>query len=198
MTENDNHIKIDKFFNKESQWKALYNELRSIIKETELNEDFKWMHPCYTLNGKNVVLIHGFKDYAALLFHKGVLMDDSEKILIQQTENVQAARQLRFTTTSDVTDHRETIKTYIMNAIEIEKSGRKIEMKPHESYELPEEMTVKFKEDAELEEAFYQLTPGRQRAYIMNISQAKQSSTRTARLEKYTSKILEGKGLNDR
>lgn len=194
----DKEAKIEKFFHKESQWQALYHELRVIIKETELEEDFKWMHPCYTLNHKNVVLIHGFKDYCALLFHKGALIDDPENRLIQQTENVQAARQLRFSRLEDVTEHKDMIRAMIAQAIKVEKSGRKVEMKCHEAYELPAEMTAMFKQNPSLEEAFYRLTPGRQRAYIMFIAKAKRSETRTARLEKYAEQIFEGKGLNDR
>lgn len=193
----DKEVKIEKFFDKESQWQALYHELRLIIKETELEEDFKWMHPCYTLNHKNVVLIHGFKDYCALLFHKGALIDDPENRLIQQTENVQAARQLRFSRLEDVTEHKDMIRAMIAQAIKVEKSGRKVEMKPHEVYELPAEMTAMFKQNPSLEEVFYRLTPSRQRTYIMFIAKAKRSETTTARLEKYAEQIFEGKGLND-
>lgn len=183
--------------NKDKQWKDEFNYLREIILEYPLTEEMKWMHPCYTLNDKNVVLIHGFKNYCALLFHKGVLLTDEHQLLVQQTKNVQAARQLRFTTLDEIKEQRDIIKSYIMEAIEIEKSGREVEMKSHDAYEIPDELAEALRENQTLHEAFYQLTPGRQRAYILNISQAKRTETRRNRIEKYSDQILQGKGLND-
>ncbi len=155
------------------------------------------MHPCYTLKGKNVVLIHGFKEYCALLFHKGSLLKDPEKILIQQTKNVQAARQLRFTNVDQIKEQRDIIKAYVEEAIELEKSGAKVELKKTEEYEMPVELQEQLDQNSNLKEAFYNLTPGRQRQYIYYISQAKRPATRVSRVEKYIDHILEGKGLND-
>lgn len=196
--ERNKNIKVDAFLDQVKTWGPEYRYLRNIVLETELEEDFKWMHPCYTLDDKNVVLIHSFKDYIALLFHKGSLLSDSDQQLVQQTKNVQAARQLRFKNLDEIKHQHERILNYIKEAIEVEKSGKKVEMKPHEAYELPDELAAKFKEMPELEIAFNQLTPGRQRAYILNISQAKRSVTRVARVEKYIDLILAGKGLNDK
>ncbi len=155
------------------------------------------MHPCYTLNGKNVVLIHGFKEYCALLFHKGALLEDPHQILIQQSEHTQAARQIRFTNLQEIIDMEDVLKTYINNAIEVEKSGLKVEFKQTTEYAVPEELQMKFEELPALKEAFESLTPGRQRAYLLYFSRAKQSKTRKNRIEKYIPKILDGKGLND-
>ena len=155
------------------------------------------MHPCYTLNGKNVVLIHGFKEYCALLFHKGALLEDPHQILIQQSEHTQAARQIRFTNVQEIIDMEDILKTYINNAIEVEKSGLKVEFKQTTEYAVPEELQIKFEELPALKEAFESLTPGRQRAYLLYFSRAKQSKTRKNRIEKYIPKILDGKGLND-
>ena len=155
------------------------------------------MHPCYTLNWKNVVLIHGFKEYCALLFHKGALLEDPHQILIQQSEHTQAARQIRFTNVQEIIDMEDILKTYINNAIEVEKSGLKVEFKQTTEYAVPEELQMKFEELPALKEAFESLTPGRQRAYLLYFSRAKQSKTRKNRIEKYIPKILDGKGLND-
>ncbi|ANE45820.1 hypothetical protein SY83_05355 [Paenibacillus swuensis] len=189
--------KVDGFMNKAKQWKAEFEELREIALACELTEDIKWMHPCYTLDNKNIVLIHGFKDYCALLFHKGALLKDPHGLLIQQTENVQAARQLRFTNVQEIIEKEPIITAYILEAIEIEKSGVEVEYKESKDFKIPEELQTKFEEMPALKEAFEALTPGRQRAYILNISDAKQSKTRAARVEKYTQQILDGKGLND-
>lgn len=188
---------VDRFLDRAEKWKEEMKLLRKICLDCGLTEDFKWMHPCYTLKGKNVVLIHEFKEYCAILFHKGTLLKDSEKILIQQTENVQAARQIRFTNIEDIVALESTIKAYIFEAIEVEKAGLKIEMKKVSEFNMPEELLLKFKEDPSLKTAFEALTPGRQRGYLLYFSQAKQSKTREARIEKYIPKIFDGKGIND-
>ncbi|HCN59540.1 MULTISPECIES: YdeI/OmpD-associated family protein [Mammaliicoccus] len=193
----DRHPKVEAFMQREKKWKAEFELLREIIRECELEEDYKWMHPCYTLKGKNVVLIHGFKEYCALLFHKGTLLKDPHKLLIQQTKNVQAARQLRFTNVEEIKEQREMIKDYVVEAIELEKSGAKVELKKTEQYEMPVELQEQLNQNKNLKEAFYNLTPGRQRQYIYYISQAKREATRMSRVEKYIDHILDGKGLND-
>ncbi|MFC9542518.1 YdeI family protein [Lysinibacillus sp. NPDC056959] len=197
MTNNKMNPKVDEFLNKAKKWPEEYSVLRNIVLDCELTEEFKWMHPCYTLENKNVVLIHGFKDYCALLFHKGALLKDSHGILIQQTENVQAARQIRFTSAQEIVGMETIIKDYILEAIEVEKVGLEVPMKEHKEYIIPEELDNKFNETPALKTAFESLTPGRQRAYILHFSQPKQSKTRVSRIEKYTQHILEGKGLND-
>jgi len=189
--------KIDPFFRKAKQWKEEFGKLREIVLDCELTEDFKWMHPCYTYDDKNIVLIHGFKDYCALLFHKGALLKDPHGILIQQTENVQAARQLRFTDTRQIEEMQLIIKSYIDEAIEVEKAGLQVEYKKHAEYAIPEELQNKFAEIPELKTAFEALTPGRQRAYLFYFSGAKQAKTRESRVEKYIPQILDGKGMDD-
>ncbi|MGM0853501.1 MAG: YdeI/OmpD-associated family protein [Bacillota bacterium] len=190
--------KVDGFIKKTKKWKEEYEKLRSIILNfEEMDEEIKWMHPCYTLEGKNIVLIHGFKDYCALLFHKGALLKDTHGILIQQTENVQAARQIRFTNLQEIIEMESIVKDYIQEALEVEKAGLEVELKKTEEYTIPEELQTKFEEVPDLKTAFEALTPGRQRAYILYFSQAKQSKTRTSRVEKYMEHILDGKGLND-
>lgn len=189
--------KVDFFFEKPSQWQEEYKLLRSLALDCDLTEELKWGKPCYTLNNSNVVLIHGFKEYCALLFHKGALLNDEQNLLIQQTENVQAARQLRFTSYDQIQDMQDDIKAYIKDAIRVENAGLKVEMKKTAEYEMPEELQEKLNADSELEEAFYSLTPGRQRGYLLYFSQAKQAKTRIARIEKYTPHILAGKGFND-
>jgi len=189
--------KIDPFFAKAKQWKEEFAKLREIVLDCELTEEFKWMHPCYTHNGGNVVIIHGFKEYCALLFHKGALLKDPHGILIQQTKNVQAARQIRFTGLEQIEEMQLIIKTYIDEAIEAEKAGLQVEMKKHTEYAVPEELENKFFEIPELKTAFESLTPGRQRAYLLHFSQPKQAKTRDSRIEKYLPKILEGKGMDD-
>ncbi len=197
MTNSKTNAKVDDFLSKSKKWKDEYEKLRKIILDCDLTEDFKWMHPCYTLEGKNIVLIHGFKDYCALLFHKGALLKDAQGILIQQTKNVQAARQIRFTNVQEIVEMESTLKAYIQEAIEVEKAGLEVELKKHTEFEIPEELQHKFKEIPALKTAFEALTPGRQRAYILHFSGAKQSKTRESRVEKYTQHILNGKGLND-
>ncbi|HET7629590.1 MAG TPA: YdeI family protein [Bacillales bacterium] len=188
--------KVDQFINKSKKWKEEYKQLREIVLDCELTEDFKWMHPCYTLDGKNIVLIHGFKEYCAMLFPKGALLKDPEGILIQQTKNVQAARQIRFTHVDEIIEQEATLKAYIREAIEVEKAGLKVDVKK-EPEPIPEEFQIKLDENPQLKEAFEGLTPGRQRAYILYFSGAKQSKTRTSRVEKYIPHILDGKGMND-
>lgn len=189
--------KVDGFLRKAKKWKEEFEKLREIVLDCELTEDFKWMHPCYTYENKNIVLIHGFKAYCALLFHKGALLKDTHGILIQQTENVQAARQIRFTNVQEIVEMSDVLKTYIRAAIEVEKSGVEVDFKKHEEYAVPEEFQTKLDEIPELKTAFEALTPGRQRAYLLHFSQPKQSKTRESRVEKYMQQILDGKGLND-
>lgn len=185
------------FFEKESQWKTSYHALRDICLASGLEETLKWGKPCYTLNGNNVVLMHGFKEYCALLFHKGALLNDPYDWLVQQTENVQAARQLRFESLEEIQEKASVISEYIQNAIEVEKAGLEVQMKKTSEYQVPEELTEAWKADAGFERAFNALTPGRQRGYLLYFSQAKQSNTRKNRIEKYRDQIMEGKGLND-
>lgn len=189
--------KVDWFFKKETQWKEAFTVLRQIILGCGLVEDLKWGVPCYTYNGTNVVLIHGFKEYCALLFHKGVLLKDSERILIQQTKNVQAARQVRFTNTAQVREMKSTLKTYIYEAIEVEKAGLEVQLKKTEEFSMPEELQQAFDENPDLKAAFEALTPGRQRGYLLYFSQPKQSKTRISRIKKCTTKIYDGKGHNE-
>lgn len=190
--------KVDQFLEKSSNWKKEMTLLREIILDNkDLTEDYKWMHPCYTLQGKNVVLIHGFKDYCALLFHKGALLKDPKGILIQQTENVQSARQMRFTGINQIKQQKAIIKDYIKEAVAIQRSGKKVTLKETKDFSFPEELAIKLKEDKDLHNAFYALTPGRQRAYLFYFGQAKQSQTRVSRIEKYIPKILDGKGIDD-
>ncbi|GHC60673.1 YdeI/OmpD-associated family protein [Ulvibacter litoralis] len=190
--------KVDQYIEKIKNWKEETILLREICLECGLEEDFKWMHPCYTFQGKNIVLIHGFKEYCALLFHKGALLNDANNLLIQQTENVQSARQIRFRNKQEIVDLKVVIKTYIFEAIEVEKAGLEVKMKKTSEYEIPQELEEALKSNPELETAFYDLTLGRQRGYLLYFSQAKQSKTRISRIEKAKPKIFEGKGLNDR
>jgi uncharacterized protein YdeI (YjbR/CyaY-like superfamily) len=189
---------LQRFFESVSKWKAEYSLLRDIVRShSSLTEEYKWMHPCYTVGGKNVVLIHGFKDYCALLFHKGVLINDRAHILIQQTDNVQSARQIRFTGTQEIKDLEPVLMQYIQEAIEIEKSGAKVLLKAVVEYPVPEEFRHALDSDRDLQQAFGSLTPGRQKAYLFYFNQAKQARTREARIEKYYQQILDGKGLDD-
>lgn len=191
------NLKIDAFFDKPGKWHEEYNKLREIVLDCELDEDYKWMHPCYTLDGKNVVLIHGFKEYCALMFFKGALLKDSDGILIQQTENVQAGRQIRFTNLQQIVELESTLKSYIQQAIEVEKAGLKVQKKKTKDYPVPEEFQNKLEELPALKTAFEALSPGRQRAYLFYFGYPKQSKTREARVEKYMQQIFDGKGLND-
>lgn len=188
---------VDRFLDRAKKWQQEMKLLREICLDCGLTEEFKWMHPCYTFQGKNVVLIHGFKEYCALLFHKGVLLKDTNNILIQQTENVQSARQIRFTSLQEIIDLKPTIKAYIFEAIEVEKAGLEVKLKKTSEFKMPDEFKVALDNDPDLKAAFQGLTPGRQKGYLLYFSQAKQSTTRTSRVEKYIPKILQGKGLND-
>ncbi|WP_420318495.1 YdeI/OmpD-associated family protein [Ekhidna sp.] len=192
------NTKVNWFFEKATQWKEEYSQLRRIALDCGLIEELKWGHPCYTYKGDNIVLIHGFKNYCALFFHKGALLKDSEKILVQQTENVQSARQMRFTNATEIGNQQATIKAYIYEAIEVEKAGLKVEMKGTKDFPMPEELAQKFERNAGFKTAFEALTPGRQRGYLLHFSKAKQSSTRVSRIEKSMSRIFEGKGWNER
>ncbi|MDN5479245.1 MAG: YdeI/OmpD-associated family protein [Chryseobacterium sp.] len=189
--------KVDFFFDKANQWQKEFEKLRTIALSTELVEELKWGCPCYTYQGKNIFLIHGFKEYCAVLFFKGALMKDPDQILIQQSENVQAARQIRFTDVQQINDLEEALRSYMFQAIEIEESGAKVEMKKTKAFEMVEEFQNKLDENPKLKEAFEALTPGRQRAYLLHFSSAKQSKTRETRIEKCIPQILTGKGLND-
>lgn len=197
MTTNKTNPKVDEYLNKAKKWKEESEKLREIVLSCGLTEDYKWMHPCYTLENKNIVIIHGFKEYCALLFHKGALLKDKQGILIQQTENVQAARQIRFTNLQQIVDMETILKEYILEAIEVEKAGLKVELKKNTEYDVPYEFQTKLDENPALKTAFEALTPGRQRAYLFYFSQPKQSKTRVSRVEKSTQQILDGKGLND-
>lgn len=189
--------KVDAFLKRQDKWRAEFEKLRAILLGTGLTEELKWGQPCYAHDGKNVALIHGFKEYCAILFPKGALLKDPERVLVQQTENVQAARQIRFTSVREVTRLEKTVKAYLREAIDIERSGRKVPFKKTEDFELPEELASRLDEDAELKAAFAALTPGRQRAYIFHFSQPKLSKTRAARVEKHVPRILDGLGLDD-
>jgi len=189
--------KVDFYFNKTTKWQEEYEKLRMIILDCQLTEELKWGCPCYTFDEKNIVLIHGFKEYCALLFFKGVLLNDENGILIQQTENVQAARQIRFTNLLEIVELEPVLKAYIYEAIEVEKAGLNVELKKVTEFPISEEFQNKLKQIPALKTAFNALTPGRQRAYLLYFSAPKQSKTREARVEKYMLKILNGKGLDD-
>lgn len=189
--------KVDLYLNKALKWQEELIKLREIVSDCNLIEELKWKVPCYTFQNGNIVLIHAFKEYVALLFMKGALLNDSHGILIQQTENVQSGRQIRFNSLEEIIALESIIKSYIYEAIEVEKEGLKVEMKKMEEYQLPSELQQKFKNDKNFEAAFEKLTPGRKRAYILHFSAPKQSKTRESRIENSTSRILQGKGLND-
>ena len=191
------NAKVDWYFEKDTKWQKEFKLLRAIIVDCGLNEELKWGNPCYTFEGNNIVLIHGFKEYCALLFFKGALLKDEYQILTQQTTNVQAARQARFTNIKEITKLKSTLKAYIYEAIEVDKAGLKVPMKKTKEFGMPEEFEKKLSEDNELKRAFQSLTPGRQRGYLLYFSQPKQSKTRESRIEKYEKAILDGKGLND-
>ncbi len=189
--------KVDWFFDKDSKWQKEYKKLRKIILDCGLTEELKWGCPCYTFEKKNIVLIHGFKEYCALLFFKGALLNNADGILIQQTKNVQSARQVRFTNLKEIVKIEKILKAYIYEAVEVERAGLKVKLKETKEFKIPEEFQKRLNENAALKKAFIALTPGRQRAYLFYFSQAKQSATREVRVEKYLHKILEGKGLDD-
>ncbi|MBS7255716.1 YdeI/OmpD-associated family protein [Flavobacterium branchiicola] len=189
--------KVDFFFDESQKWQKELEQLRTIALDCQLTEELKWGSPCYTYQGNNIVLIHAFKDYCAFLFFKGALLKDTDGILIQQSDNVQAARQIRFTNLKEIIDLSAILKTYIYQAIEIEKAGLKVILKKTSDFPVSEEFQKKLNENPHVEKAFKALTPGRQRAYLLHFSQPKQAKTREARVEKLVPLILEGKGLND-
>lgn len=193
----DKNPKVEWFFKKDTQWQEEYNQLREIILDCGLTEELKWGWPCYTFEGNNVVLIHGFRDYCALLFHKGALLKDPRKILIQQTENVQSARQIRFKHVDQIVDMVSTLKSYIKNAIKVEKAGLKVKLKAVAEFKMPSEFKKVLDSTPELKKAFLALTPGRQRGYLLYFSSAKLAKTREERIKKFTPEILKGKGLDD-
>jgi uncharacterized protein YdeI (YjbR/CyaY-like superfamily) len=188
---------VSKVHSKEKRWSEEFGELRRLCLASGLNEELKWGQACYDLNGKNVVLIHGFKDYCALLFMKGALLEDSKELLVRQTQNVQAARQMRFASLAEVRKRKAAIKDYIERAIAVERSGAKVPMKTAAQFEVAKEFEKRMDEDSELAEAFQALTPGRQKGYLLYFSAAKQSTTRSARVEKCAPRILRGLGLDD-
>jgi uncharacterized protein YdeI (YjbR/CyaY-like superfamily) len=184
-------------FRRAKKWQPEFEKLRMIILGCQLNEEMKWGWPCYTFQKKNIVLIHGFKEYCALLFFKGALLKDPKGILIRQTENVQAARQIRFTNVGEIARMEPVLKAYIREAIKVEQAGGNVVLKKTSEYKIPEEFQTKLMKNPALKTAFHALTPGRQRAYLFYFSQPKQSKTREARIEKCVQPILKGKGLND-
>lgn len=194
---NNTNPRVDWFFDKAEKWKKEFEKLRSIILDCGLDEELKWGQACYTFENKNIVLIHGFKEYCALLFFKGALLNDPENILIQQTENVQSPRQVRFTNLKEIVNMAKVLKSYIYEAIEVERAGLKVKLKETADYKIPGELQTTLNKNKAFKKAFDALTPGRQRGYIFYFSQPKQSKTREARIEKYTQQILDGKGLND-
>src|SRR5215469_8722238 len=189
--------KVDGFFMKARKWRGEFEKLRMVCLDCGLTEELKWGKPCYTYQENNIVLIHGFKEYCALLFFKGALLKDPKGVLVQQTENVQAARQIRFTNTREIVEMAPILKAYIREAIRVEKAGLKVDYKKTSEFKLPEEFKNKLAEMPALKTAFAALTPGRQRGYILYFSAAKQSKTRGSRIEKCIPQILNGKGLND-
>ena len=189
--------KVDDFLAVQKKWQAELTKLRMIALDCRLDEGFKWMHPCYMFQGKNICLIHGFKEYVAIMFMKGSLLQDPEGILYQQTDQVQSGRQIRFTNIQEIAEIEATLKQYIFEAIEVEKAGLKVTMKAHEEYEVVEEFQAILDMDESLKTAFFALTPGRQRGYLLHFSGAKQSATRKSRIENVRSRILNGKGLTD-
>lgn len=189
--------KVDWFFKKATPWQAEYKKLRAIVLSCGLVEELKWGCPCYTHEGNNLVLIHGFKEYCALLFHKGALMKDPNKLLVQQTENVQSARQIRFTHIDEITDNEKVLRAYIKEAIKVEAAGKKFEFKKVSEFKMPAEFKRELDATPSLKKAFESLTPGRQRGYLLYFSSAKQAKTREARIQKYLPHIMRGKGLED-
>jgi uncharacterized protein YdeI (YjbR/CyaY-like superfamily) len=194
---NKTNPKVDAFLSKQKNWKDEFEKLRTIILASGLTEELKWGTPCYTFDNRNVVLMHGFKEYCALLFFKGALLKDPDGILIRQTANVQSSRQIRFTSVREIVKMKATLKAYVNEAIEIEKAGLKVNFKETSEFAVPEEFQNKLEESAALKKAFRALTPGRQRAYLLYFSTPKQSKTRESRIEKSTPQILAGKGLDD-
>jgi uncharacterized protein YdeI (YjbR/CyaY-like superfamily) len=189
--------KVDAFLERQDRWRPEFVTLRKVLLGSGLEEELKWGQPCYELDGKNVALIHGFKEYCAILFMKGALMKDPKKILVQQTKNVQAARQIRFQSLEEVTKLEKTVKAYVREAIEIERAGLKVPLKKAEDVERPEELESELAVNARLRAAFARLTPGRQRGYILHFAQPKLSKTRVGRVKKHIPRILAGLGIDD-
>ena len=189
--------KVDFYFSKAKKWQKELEKLRMILLDCQLTEELKWGVPCYTFQDRNIVLIHVFKEYCAVLFFKGALLNDPNGILIQQTKNVQAARQVRFTSVQEIVKMQRILKTYVYEAIEVERAGLKVNLKKTAEFKIPEEFRNKLDKIPALKTAFKALTPGRQRAYILYFSAPKQSKTRDSRVEKSMPQILRGKGLND-
>ena len=194
---NNINPKVDFFFDKAQKWQKEYEKLRKIVLDCGLTEELKWGCPCYTFENRNTVLIHGFKEYCAYLFFKGALLNDPEGILIQQTKNVQSARQIRFANVREIAKMEKTLKAYIYEAIEVERAGLKVKLKKTEDFSIPEEFQKRLDKKQALKKAFNALTPGRQRQYLFYFSQPKQSKTRESRIEKSVAQILQGRGLND-
>jgi uncharacterized protein YdeI (YjbR/CyaY-like superfamily) len=188
---------VTKVHGQEKRWSAEFAALRKLCLAAGLNEELKWGQACYDLDGGKVLLIHGFKDYCALLFMKGALLKDPEAILVQQTKNVQAARQIRFTSLAEITQRKAAIAAYLREAIAVEKSGAKVAMKSAAEFDVPEEFLRRLEDDSRLAEAFRALTPGRQKGYLLHFAGAKKSKTREARIEKQAPRILKGLGLDD-
>lgn len=189
--------KVDAFMSRQKHWLEEFKLLRTILCDFELTEELKWGQPCYVYEGNNIVIIQGFKEYFAIMFVKGALINDTQNVLIQMTENVQSARQIRFKTVEDIKKLEPTIRAYMEAAIDNQKKGLKVEKKPHAAYELPQELLDKYVEMPQLKEAFEALTPGRQRAYILHFSSAKHTNTRTSRINASLDKIFDGKGYNE-
>jgi len=194
---NKTNPKVDAFLGRVKKWHEEFEKLRKIILECHLTEELKWGNPCYTFQNRNVVLMHGFKEYCALLFFKGALLRDPDGILIRQTQTVQAARQVRFTSVREIVKLKPVLKDYIREAVEVEKTGRKVNLKKTAEFAVAEEFQNKLDELPALKKAFAALTPGRQRAYLLYFSSAKQSKTRASRVEKNMPRILAGKGMDD-
>jgi len=197
MTQSRTNPKVEFFFRKAEKWQPELKKLRAIALDSGLTEELKWGCPCYTLGESNIVLIHAFKGYCAFLFFKGALLKDAKNILIQQTKNVQSARQIRFTSAKEITGMEKTLKAYIREAVEVEKSGLKVSLKKTTEFKVAQEFQDKLDESSVLKKAFEALTPGRQRGYLLYFSSAKQSQTRESRIEKCVPKILDGMGLDD-
>lgn len=197
MTKSRMNPKVDFYFRKEIKWQQELEKLRTIVLDAGLTEELKWGVPCYTFQDSNIVLIHVFKEYCALLFFKGALLNDRNGILVQQTKNVQSARQVRFTNVREIVEMKPVLKAYLQQAIEVEKAGLKVDFKKTTEFTMPQEFRKALAENPALKDAFDALTPGRQRQYLLYFSAPKQSKTREARVEKYTDRILDGQGLND-
>lgn len=192
-----NNPKVDAFISRQTKWQEEFTQLRRILKDGRLTEDLKWGNPCYTFEGRNVILMHGFKEYCAVLFFKGALLDDPQNVLIRQSENVQASRQIRFTDVQGILDLEPVLKAYLDQAIRNEEAGLEVVFKETKEFPIPEELSLKFYEDPTFKMAFLALTPGRQRAYLLHFSSPKRPETRIARIEKAMEAIFDGKGLND-